>query len=336
MTTRAGARFLAQGMPVGKDVAAAASAWLTEIMSGEMTPQDEQRWMAWRNEHPDHERAWKHIEGVLRRLGTLDRSAAARSLAALERRASTRRTALRAILGLGVSTGLGYAVYRSPAARYWTADFRTHVGRQRSIALDDGTRIMLNTDSAIDVSFTGAQRLVRLVAGEILVETGHAPFHGTPSDPRPFIVQTRDGHIRALGTRFVVRQYEDDTSVGVLESAVEIIPDAAPGDRLRLQSGQRATFTRTSVHAPAALSMADSAWAQGQLIAENATLGDFVEELGRFRRGWIRCDPRVASLRFSGVFPATDTDRILALLPNTLPVRIRRYSPYLITIGPQE
>lgn len=336
MTTRKAAGFWASNQPVSETIAAAASAWLTELMSGDMTAQDRQRWLDWRAQHPDHERAWAHIEAVLQRLGGLNRSAAAQSFATLDKRAATRRTVLRAALGLGAAAGIGGYAYRCGPGQYWAADFRTGVGEHRQIVLADDTRIMLNTDTAIDVAFDDARRVVRLVSGEIQVITGHAPLRGAATDPRPFSVESRDGGVRALGTRFIVRQFAQATSVAVLESATEVVPAADPDKRVRIQAGQRATFTRDRVEAPAPLTMSDSAWTQGQIVAENTTLGTFVDELSRFRKGWIRCDPRVASLRFSGVFPVTDPDQILALLPNTLPIRVRRYTPYWVTIGPRE
>jgi transmembrane sensor len=50
-------------------------------------------------------------------------------------------------------------------------------------------------------------------------------------------------------------------------------------------------------------------------------LGEWVAELGRYRRGVLRCDPAVAGLRVSGAFPLDDTDRALQLLADTFPVR---------------
>ena len=100
----------------------------------------------------------------------------------------------------------------------WTADYRTATGVQESITLADGSVVMLNTATALDVRFDAQQRLLRLQAGEILVDTAADP----QSPPRPFLVDSAQGRMRALGTRFVVRQQDGHTDLTVLQGAVEI------------------------------------------------------------------------------------------------------------------
>lgn len=328
------AQALARGEPISDAVADAAAMWLTLSMSGEMDAQEQQRWLDWRAEHPQHERAWQHIETARSRMSALNGAMASQALGAADDvRKSRRRMIVGPLLLLG-GAGAGWGLFRSEAAQQLAADLRTSVGEQRRVVLDDGSLVMLNTGTAIDIAFDGSRRVLRLLAGEVLIETSHqAPDSGRP-ERRPFIVQTREGAIRALGTRFIVRQYDGRTSVAVLESAVEVTPAAALADALRVQAGERLVFTGGAAGPREPMGPQEDAWTHGQLIAADARLGDFIAELSRFRRGILRCDPAVADLRFSGVFPAHDTDRILAMLPNSLPVAIRRRTAYWVTIGP--
>ncbi len=328
-------QVLALGEPISNAVADAAAMWLTQLMSGEMGAQDRQRWMAWRAERPEHERAWQHIESARSRMSALNGALASRALtAAGDVRKARRRMIVGPLLLLG-GAGAGWRLLRSEAAQQLAADLRTPAGEQRRVTLEDGSRIMLNTDTAVDVVFDPSRRVLRLVAGEVLIETSHqSPDSGRP-DHRPFIVQTREGAIRALGTRFIVRQHDGSTSVAVLESAVEVTP-AASGEASRVQAGERLVFTGGATGRREPLDPQADAWTRGQLIAADARLGDFIAELGRFRRGVLRCDPAVADLRFSGVFPVHDTDRILAMLPNSLPVAVRRRTAYWVTVGPAD
>lgn len=323
-----------QGEPISDAVADAAAMWLTQLMSGEMDARARQRWMAWRAEHPQHERAWQHIESARLRMSALDGPMAYRALAvADEIRKSRRRMIVGPLLLLGGAGG-GWGLLKSQAARQLVADLRTSTGEQRKVLLEDGSLVMLNTDTAVDITFDESRRLLRLVAGEVLIETSHqSPDSGLP-DRRPFIVQTREGTIRALGTRFIVRQYDGRTSVAVLESAVEVTPAAAPADVSQVHAGHRLEFTVGAARVRGLVDPQVDAWTRGQLIAADARLGDFITELSRFRRGVLRCAPEVADLRFSGVFPVQDTDRILAMLPNSLPVAIRRRTAYWVTVGP--
>src|SRR3546814_7179572 len=52
-------------------------------------------------------------------------------------------------------------------------------------------------------------------------------------------------------------------------------------------------------------------------------LEDFLNEVGRYRQGYLKCAASIADLRLSGVFRLEDTDKLLAVLPRTLPVQLR-------------
>jgi transmembrane sensor len=316
----------ATALPFGERAADEAAEWLTLLMSGEATEDDRRRWQQWRRGHPDHERAWQHIESFSARLKGLHPAAAHAALAST-RAPAPRRKALRALLWLGAAGATGVLASRTQTWQQTVADFRTGTGEQRDLSLPDGTRLTLGTASAIDVRFDDRQRLVRLVAGEVLIVTGHER-----SDSPPFVVDTAQGRIRALGTRFSVRQDEGRSRVAVLESAVEIAPADAAAAPVRLRAGERASFGRGEVGPIAAVDAQTTAWTLGQLIADDMRLDDFLAELGRYRPGIVRCDPAVAGLRLSGVFPLADTERILAMLPSVLPVQVRLRTRFWATV----
>jgi transmembrane sensor len=317
---------MAGGHAIALNSADQAAEWLTLMMSAEMDEADRQRWLQWRQEHSDNERAWLHLENTLGKLKALPTQAAYRALSTAEVPPSLDRRKVMRALCLAGAFGI---VAVSSRSHYWNstlADYSTATGEQRDIMLDDGTRIVLNTGTAINVRFDAVLRLVHLVQGEIMVTTGHPP-----GDQRPFAVDTADGRIRALGTRFNVRQTQNGTHVTVLESAVEITYAASPTPVL-LQAGEQALFTRHTLEkTPAAPDEAD-AWTRGQLIAANVRLGDFINDLDRYRKGILRCDPAVADLRFSGVFSLNDTDYVLSILPNSLPIRVQKRTRYWVTI----
>lgn len=315
--------------PLTEQAAHAAADWLTLLMSGDVSDDDRQRWQQWRQTHPDNERAWQHIQAVSARWSAgLDPHAAYQTLSPLGPRALRgRRKAIKALLCAGAAGTAGLLASRTQGWQQLQADYRTGTGERRQLTLPDGTDIALNTASAIDVRFDAAQRLVRLVAGEMMVTTGH-----DAADLRPFIVETAQGRIRALGTRFNLRQFDKRTQVAVLESAVEIATADAPGEPRLLHAGEASSLTRSSLAQAQPIDAQAEAWTRGQLIANDMRLADFVAELGRYRLGMVRCDPAVADLRFSGVFPVQDTDRILAMLGHVLPVEVRQRTRYWVTV----
>lgn len=125
------------------------------------------------------------------------------------------------------------------------AQQRTGLRERRSLQLDDGSHLQLNADTALDIRFDAKQRLIQLYRGEILIDTDRDPAR------RPFIVDTGEGRVRALGTRFSVRQLAGRTRVGVLQAAVQVCANAIPigscgwrqASKFRLTAMRWMTFT---------------------------------------------------------------------------------------------
>ncbi len=331
------------GTALPAPVVDAAVEWLVHLWSGTATAESRADWQRWRAAHPQHEQAWQHIEATNARLRgrTAGMVTAATAVTTLAGPASPRRRhALRGLGGLAAGGVAAWLGYEQLPWRGWGADLRTARGEQRSITLPDGTRIVLNTGSALDVRYTAGLRRLHLREGEVLITTAHDP----EAMPRPFVVDTPAGRIRALGTRFTVRHggstgpmdaRRGTTEVAVFEGAVELSPVQNPGAAVRLHAGQSAHLSARGATAPADAATAEPpAWAEGVLVASDMRLADFVAELRRYRSGVISLAPEVAHLRLSGVFPLADTDRILHSLAQVLPVEVRVPVRYWVRIGP--
>ena len=316
---------------IGEDVQQQAAEWLTVLMSDEASEAEHAAWQRWRGADPEHERAWQHIDAVSRRFNGLHRSAAAQALAGTQQQAvNGKRRQLLAWLGVAAGGGMLAAQTGTwDGVRALRADYRTATGERREVVLDDGSVLSLNTGSAVNVRFDDKRRLIELLAGEILVSSGHGA-----GSAAPLVVATREGLVRALGTRFVVRQQDGVSTVEVFESAVEIRPRDSAGAPLLLAAGRGVAFSRHAPDAPHAIDAYADAWSRGQLIVDDVTLGDFLADLARYRPGLIDCAPAVAQLRLSGVFPLADTQRILNMLPNSLPVQVRSRTRYWVTVEP--
>ena len=321
-----------QQAQISEAVAQQAADWLTVLMSDEAGEQERRDWLRWREADAEHARAWARIEAFSQRYGQVHKGAAMQALAGAAAPASRQRRQL--LLWLGVAGGAGLLAAQTGA---WDqvgalrADYRTATGERRDVMLADGSALSLNTASAVNVRFDGERRLIELLAGEILIVSGHG---AGVENTAPLVVATREGLVRALGTRFVVRQQDGVSTVEVFESAVEIRPRDSAGAPLLLAAGRGVAFSRHAPDAPHAIDAYADAWSRGQLIVDDVTLGDFLADLARYRPGVIDCAPAVAQLRLSGVFPLADTQRILNMLPNSLPVQVRSRTRYWVTVEP--
>lgn len=309
-----------------------AAQWFALLRSEEATEADRARWRAWIDQRSENCDAWQYVENVSRRFQPLqsenEKQAVEKVLRAANGPAAARRRALRAIVLVSGTGLLGWAAVRGTPLRdmltAWRADYRTGTGERREIVLGDGTRIWLNTSSAFDADYRPAMRRIRLVMGEVLIETAHDAV-------RPFVVDTGQGRLQALGTRFTVRQFEGLTYLAVYEGAVEV-HTAESGRTQVVDAGYQLTFTREAIGPTTPADRARQAWTRGILLADNIPLQDLVGELVRYRRGYLGCAPEVADLRVMGTFPLNDTDRVLAMLENALPVQVRRTLPWWTTV----
>ncbi|RIX72488.1 FecR domain-containing protein [Acidovorax cavernicola] len=308
----------------------AAAEWFAQLdPHGAAVSPDRLRWQQWLNQDPRHRAAWAYVEAVNADFGRLPGAVAH---AALQAPARGRRRALASLAVLG-ATGLGAWFTTRPApwpdGQALIAQARTARGQVRTLELADGARAWLNADTDLAIVNSAALRLVQLRSGEIAIASGQK----AGAARRPLVVDTPEGRVQALGTRFSVRSVDaGSTQVAVFEGAVRITPNAPGALALVLNAGEQTVFSAHQVGAVAPASAARQAWVDGLLIADNMRLDAFLRELSRHRPGYLGCDPAVAALRLDGVFPLADTDRVLAMVAQTLPVDVRRTTDWWVTV----
>ncbi|UVL63374.1 FecR family protein [Pseudomonas sp. B21-032] len=304
-----------------------AAQWLTETMEGALSPEQQRALEQWRAAHPDNERAWLHIEALRRRMAGLEPHAGYQSLSRGSQGRS-RRQALKALAVLGLFGCAGQLAYRNVWQPGPELTYRNGASAPQHIELEDGSQLTLDASTEIAVLFDSRQRRVQLLAGRLLIRSGHP----SNANQRPLSVYTVHGQVRALGTRFSVELQEPATQVELFDGAVEVQARQSPANPLRLTPGQRARFTPTRIE-PATGTSAEPAWSKGLLVADNMRLDAFVEQLSRYRPGLLRCSDEIAALRISGVYPLADTDAVLDALPLSLSVQVLRRSRYWVTLS---
>jgi len=308
-----------------------AARWLVRLHSGEADAADHAACAHWRSTHPAHEQAWQRAERLSQKFGAVPTSLGMPVLARQQR--SNRRAAMRTLALLATAAPAAWMGWRYGPWDGIAADHRTATGERREVALADGSRVLLDTASAIDVVFDGRQRTLQLRAGAIFVATAPDPL----GPPRPFVVETVQGRLRALGTRFIVRQSGDARDAGpvrlaVTEGAVEVTLRGASTAAMVVPAGRQTVLSAQGAAATQPLSPESGAWTQGVLYADDMRLADFCAELSRYRPGLLQCGPEVAGLRISGAFQLADTDYVLSMLATTLPVQVVTRTRYWVTV----
>lgn len=311
-------------------VLAEASAWLARLQSDERTAATDAAFKAWLAADPENSAAfelaadvWENLPGAAemhREMGAVHAPRLVRGHAAPARqgRPIVKGLAIAASVSM-IALFAGYAWLTRPLV------YETAPGEQQVTTLKDGSRVSLNTDTRIAVTYGGGYRRVRLERGEAIFDVAHDPAH-------PFLVSVEDEQVRAVGTSFLVRRGTDDLSVALITGKIEISRrnPSGSGDsyvpQTLLVSGERATVdngAHVTIDRPSLDNL--TAWRRGQVVFQGVTLMEAANEMNRYGPDKIVMnDPAVARLRVSGVFETNDAlefAKVMAQL-NSLKVRV--------------
>ncbi len=280
---------------------AEAAAWLARLQQDERTPETEAAFQEWLRLNARHEAAFARATEVWE---MLPGAAAIRAFDASSAVVPMRRRSVPyAALAMAATLVAGLVA----GGLYWTSRpvvYETAPGEQQVKTLADGSRVSLNTDSRISVSYAGGRRHVALERGEAVFDVEHDAGH-------PFVVDAGAERVQDLGTSFVVRRDADRVTVTLLKGAVAVsrLADGrtamlqaqlTPGDRATFAGGAEAVVDRPSVDAV-------TAWRRGEVVFSNATLKDAAAEINRY--GPVKVvvtDAQVANLHVSGIFETND------------------------------
>ncbi len=312
-------------MHADDSIEAQAAEWVLRLGEGELSEQERQAFERWRQLDSRHQATFDRISSVVAQLHSL-RSQRRPVRAALEVTGQRRSKVPRArhLLGIGVLlANLGLVMhlggYRIDDL---FVDLHTAPGEWHTRTLEDGSRITLYGNSAVDLNFDSGQRRVELQRGQVLVDVA-------PDPERPFVVVTDDGSFKALGTRFVVSRGDGQSELSMLHSRVAA-QSADHRQALEVQRGGRVWVRPDAVGRLPDIDPAsfEQAWQGHQLVVEQWPLPKVLEALGRQRRGHLQFDASaLADLKVSAVLPLDDTERALQLLAQALPIRLQSFTP---------
>ncbi|MDE0038725.1 MAG: FecR domain-containing protein [Gammaproteobacteria bacterium] len=216
----------------------------------------------------------------------------------------------------------------------------TQVGEQRTLTLDDGSTVTLNTRSQILVGMTDNVR-------RIVMDRGEAHFEVAPDPLRPFTVEVGGQSITAHGTEFNLRRNDDGFALALIDGRLALHrqgrePPADPPwldlrqhpvdngslarDEFGLVAGAVVDF---NAHDQTFAAHHDSnvarrqQWRQGRLTFIDEPMARVVAELSRYSEKPIRIhDPKVGDIRVFATLRLDSIDEALTTLENAVPIRV--------------
>lgn len=338
--------------PVAPERLAEAGVWIARLHGGNRTRAIENGLKRWLRENPENARAFEVVTEVWEDAENLRRF-----------------VPLRPRLSRPTRSGMG-AIFTAAAlasvlmflgAVLWFQNLgviTTGVGEQRQLVLEDGTRVFLNTNTRLLVSYNDDVRRVELHRGEAL-------FNVAKKSDWPFIVVAGDRQVRALGTSFVVRKEDRQLAVMLVEGKVVVSPvaeskrsaaeppltqqpaqstgSAAPSadtqtattardDVFTLTPGQRLTFGAGSAAKLDTPSMEKAtAWRRGQVILDDTPLRTAAEEMNRYNAVKLVVEDDVeADLMVSGLFQAGDSVHFANAVAHTYNLNVQERNDVII------
>lgn len=203
--------------------------------------------------------------------------------------------------------------------------YSTPVGGIASLPMEDGSKIILSSNSEVRIAVTSEQRRVEL-------ETGEAFFEVAKDRERPFVVEAGDRRIVAVGTKFSVRRDRDDVRVIVTEGIVRIEREATRDILVAAGSLARARTEATIVQQKPTPQLEEAlSWRFGYVVFHETPLAEAVAEFNRYNnRRIIIEDPALASIPVSGNFRATNVDAFVRLLQDGFAIGARHHGDEVV------
>jgi transmembrane sensor len=309
-----------------------ASVWFARLQADEVTAEEQARFKSWYRASREHARAydrmralWEMLEAPAQRVqAKVEAEQAPEAPSLASKGPYSRRFMGASSLILGVAVLLSNQL--SILYQNLQSDYHTAPGERLTVALDDGSRVTLNTDTALNVDFSAAQRRIELLRGE-----GY--FDVAPNKSRPFIVTNGTASARAVGTAFSVRDSADAVRVIVSEGTVEVSANNVH-QAVLVHLNQQVSYQQGRIGPVKPANILEAlAWQRGQLIFNRQPLSTVVDEVNRYRRGQILLiNPELKERIVSGVFDTTEPDTAVDGIKATLKINSLNLSERLVLL----
>ena len=300
-----------------------AAEWWLRLREPNVTPDVVAEWMLWCEAAAENKDAFASIQSLWQKAKSAPLEPVSRRVLRSEGR--TRRLIPWAIAAAAILATLVAYPWLERRVSMHTGNYvaiATPVGNNREISLPDGSQATMGGATALIVSYTEQQRVVRLNSGEAYFEVRSEPG-------RPFIVQTPSGQVAAVGTAFNVRTDGHTLRVTVSNGSVEIV-DNMPGaaamheSRLRLAAGQQAVLRSNEVPVTEAVDpRLVTAWTSGTLKFMDEPLDSVIAAVNRYSTTRIEIrGGGVGTLRYTGTVVSGRVSEWLVALPNVFPIEV--------------
>lgn len=308
-----------------QSVREAAAEWHDRRERDGWSKEDQAALEAWLAQSLAHRIAFLRVDAAWRRADRLSALKSGRRGRRFAGLAQIWPVTIRMAAAAVVVVAVGFAAASFLGEKKTLQTYSTTIGGRETLALADGSRIELNTDTSIRVDLSQKRRLIWLDRGEAFFQVQH-------DERRPFVVMVGDRRIVDIGTKFLVRRDESRMKVAVLEGKVQLdTPKDAPkllreGD-VAVATGRTVSITRKPERALAN----ELGWQRGVLVFDNVTLAEAAAEFNRYNREKIViADPAAAQITIGATLPANDVPAFARVAQKIFGLRVERQGDTIV------
>jgi transmembrane sensor len=260
-----------------------AQAWVVRLASGKLTAEEASTFRQWYARHPEHAVAFAEAKQHWKAMGQAAQEFARTQAVTINR--SQGQTALRSrrwVLGAGALAASAAVAAIRPPFELWSpvvdfsADYHTGVGEVQTIAMGEHATVQLSTRSRLALQSDQPSGLrIALLSGEAAIVSGS----------RPVTAVAGDGEVRAVSSRFNLRNDDGIVRVTCLTGKVDV---SCENRELTLQANQQVRYAAQGVTSSTMVDPEEvTAWQRGVLVFRNRSLRYVVDEVNRYRAGKI-------------------------------------------------
>jgi len=329
--------------PNARQIEVEACAWIAQLDGNPPSPEDLTAFREWINRSPQHAQEIRRLSALWSDLNIMtELGVPVKKHGQTASDKFPRGAVFAVVVVLSMAVAMFYFRPQTPVTAV-NVLYSTSVGEQKPVTLADGSRVLLNTDSRIQVNYSAQRREVHLLRGEAYFEVAH-------NAKRPFMVYAGANMVRAVGTAFTVHLKEQDVEVVVTEGIVELsaVANGSGGPAAKnlirpavkladIKAGQSADFNQEveSIQPVMPLEIKRKlSWREGVLAFSGEPLEQVVAEISRYTPVTIVIsDPAIRNVRIGGYFKVGATDAMLEALETSFGVRVNRVNDKLVYLS---
>lgn len=307
---------------------AEASAWFIRLNAEDVTQTERDDFVLWLETSPRHAQVWDEVQNLFAALEKPAKAIRRKDSKVSVNRSENWKFFSPSKTVAAFSICIILLTLQPRFIQNLQSDYHTGLGEQKQIDLQDGSRLLLNTDSAVTVSMKDDARKVNLLRGEAYFEVAHAAQW-------PFWVMAGEAHARVTGTAFSVGRKEDHVTITVAEGRVETGVQAHVENIVPLTPGETASYQGQQLTGVQTTDIRNAlAWRQEQMVFVQASLAEVVEQINRYRPGrLVILDQKLKDRPITAVFSINKLDDAVNALQLTFGIRARKLTDYWIFLG---